>query len=52
MTHMHSAIGDLSCYITIIYKLGQELRIHGVREPDHAILSNLLFPYTHQDLER
>ena len=36
---------DLCCYIIIIYKTGARVRGHGTREPDHAILANLLFPY-------
>ena len=36
MVHMCSAVHDLSGYIIIVYKLG-------ARDPDHAILANLLF---------
>ena len=39
---MHSAISVLNCYI-VLQKVGQE-QGHAVREPDHAILANLLFP--------
>ena len=44
MTCMGSAISDLSCYMIIVYKTeGKSKR--ELREPDHAILANLLFPY-------
>ena len=39
LMHMCSAINDLSCYIVIICK-------SGIREPEHAILANLLCPQT------
>ena len=43
---MRSIINDLSCYIIIIYlQNGTRARGHGAREPDHAILASLLFPY-------
>ena len=39
--HMHSALSERSCYLTITYQT-----CGGAREPDHPILANLLFPYT------
>ena len=43
--YMCSAISDLSCYIIII-KCRARVRVSGVRELDHGIFANLLFPYT------
>ena len=44
MPRMRSALSD-RCYI-VIYKLwGKSERPWGAREPDHAIFTNLLFPY-------
>ena len=42
--HMHSATSNLSCYI---------VNKHGVREPEHAILANLLSPqrWYHQSMD-
>ena len=42
---MHSAISDLSCYVSLFTKCGAKARGRGAREPDQAIFANLLFPY-------
>ena len=45
---MCRAVSDLSCYIIIIYKTGgggARTRGSGAKEPDHALLANLLVPY-------
>ena len=39
MMRMCSATNGLSCYTVIIYKIG-------AREPEHAILANLLSPHS------
>ena len=44
---MRSALSVLSCYVIIIYKMwGDSERRPGAKEPDRAILANLLLPYT------
>ena len=45
---MHSAISDLTCYITMyLQNMGQELEAVGWASLTTAILTNLLFPYTY-----
>ena len=45
MTRVRRTIRTLNCYIIIIYKTWGKVTGHGAREPDRAILANLLFPY-------
>ena len=50
---MRCAVSALSGYVTMyLQNVGPEREAVGVREPDIAILANLLFPYIQDPWER